>query len=280
MTKKKTIIISSILVLVLLALVGIIATFSFKNQIIESPSPPVIATPVPTELTSEEKIKAFEKLMDTKQFEEGSQSEYASYFSNGTLNQLNPPDLTLATWTVSKYVENAITNPYFASGWWEAKDNYRQGSIDTYISPYLSKDLAKSFTSEGLDKAGIEEKFKGKIFFPDSGLQVAPQCFETWEDGTCFAAGPKEIIEDFSFEGLSATSVRINVSVKTSVLYQKPDSAEGNLIAQHRVYNMSFVLSEKNISEIKDSEIPIMIIESIDSSLEIKGTSDYLVNES
>lgn len=232
--------------------------------------------PKPTETSEPEPVA---DLRETTQYTE-SELAYSGYFANGELGSVDPETMVLGMWTAGKYIENAITNPYFVSGYWATKDNYMADSLTAYISPYLSKELNEKFleTASAPTEPAFQEYFNNKLYFPDSSLAISDQCFETWETEYCFSEKP--VVTNMSYSGLENGSIQINATVQVDALYQKPDMAQGNLISQQRTYNLTFILEKQNPPTSLDAEIPIMIITSIDSSLDIRGQTDYLVNES
>lgn len=222
--------------------------------------------------------KTLDELTKTKQYADALKAENSTFYAQGDIGNTNPVYGILGAYTVNKYVEDAIENPYFATGWWKTKDEYTAGSIKTYITPYVSEELNAKYleAAKEPESEAFNSFYTGKVSMPDPALQVAPNCYDTWDAEACAAFPPQ--ITDMTITGLSDTSVKITATVSMQLLYQKPDSPEGNLISQDRDYKLEFVLSEKNKPASNDTEVPIMIIDDISASLEIKGNTDYLIN--
>lgn len=272
-TKKPLIItLAAVLVVVLAAIAGIVFLNPFKGTPVPTSKPSAGASEYKNE---EAKSKA---LVDTKQYSEAQQSAYAQFFKN-TEGVVAPTTVPLAAWTANQYIQNAFLNPYFVSGYWAAKDNYDSSAIQKYLSPWVSEDLNKEFLKVDQTPGTPEfiSYFSNKVYMPDSTLKINPSCFDTWNKEYCFSVAPPPQITDMHFKALTQTSVQVDATVNVAVQYQKPDAPDGNLILQDRDYHVTFVISEKNLPTSKDTKKPIMIIEQVSSTLEIKGNTDYLI---
>lgn len=273
MFKTKKLIIAGI-TCVTIAIAAIV-TLSIIDEKTPAPSDVVPATP-----PAQEQALDIESLQNTDQYKSIAlaDNQYSGYFSNGTMDGATPTELVLATWTVDQYIQNAITNPYFISGYWE-KDNYSEESINKYISPYVSKDLTDVFISDSqsITNESIPEAISDKIFVPDASYAVPSKCYETWKQEYCTAETYK--INNFNFAGQQDGSIKISVEVNITPLYQKPNSPEGNLSSQNRTYFLDFTLALKNQPESNTTKIPIMIIDNLSSSLGTDELNDFIVNE-
>jgi hypothetical protein len=276
--KKKSLFISlsAVVVIAIIAVVVFVVKPFGANNGENTPTP--IPTPTDTIRDIESENAIYEQLANTKQYKEASENENATLYGNGDIKSTHPVYGVLGAWTVNKYIEQAIENPYFITGWWKEKDKYKFDSLQTYVSPYLSTELNDQFKAAAANPESEEFNsfFNGKLSFPDPSLQISPQCYETWDKEACFPIPPR--VTEMSIEGVSAKSVKITATVNVQALYQKPDSPDGNLIYQDRDYKLVFTLSEKNFPEDPETELPIMIIDDISATLEIKGNVDYLIN--
>lgn len=274
MSKKTKII--SILICAVVLIVAIIAAVFIVPK--DNLRPDNDAMTPPASSTQDLDI---EKLQATDQYKDIAfgDNQYAAYLGTGKLNDITPTELTLATWTVDQYLQNAILNPYFVSGYWQ-KDSYNIGTIDKYIAPYISSEvydsLVQDLSSVDAD-APLPETISNKIFTPSTSAIIPPQCYDTWQEDYCFSDPYK--INDFSFTGNGDNTINVNVDLTLSTLSQKLNSAEGNLSSQSRTYSFSFVLSLENEPDTDTTKIPIMIIENIDSTLVVDEMQDYLINE-
>lgn len=237
-------------------------------------------TPAPTSADAYEEEQAhLESLASTVQFTEGNMIDAPRNVNN--LGGTSAVYATLGIWTANKYVENAITNLYFVSGWWGVKDNYSEAAVNKYIAPYMTNELTQEYMTN-LQVPGSPEFtnfYTPRVYLPDPNLKINPYCYDTWEKEACVTIAPPPGITDIVVTGVDKTTVKVDVKVNISAIYQSPTRAEGNLIIQPRTYNMSFILSEKNtLDDLNDTELPIMVIESISSSLEIQGNIDYITN--
>lgn len=260
-------------VVIVLVLVG--AIFLFPDNLAKISGHPKAPTSSSTPAATAKPID----LTTTKQFT-GVSAKYSQFMTNGTLNDTPAPIMVLGVATATSYVDNAIFNPYFVSGYWGTKDNYMQDSLKKYVSPYLSKNLNKTFLDAASDpsKPVFQQTLGSKIYFPEAGMQINPQCYATWQTDYCFA-NPQPTIESLSYKGISPTQVQVILTAVINVQYQKPGAPDGNMVSQSRAYNFSFVLDKTNPPTSKDTDLPIMTISSMDASLEIRGQSDYLINE-
>lgn len=272
--KKNKILLSvlGVVVVIALAIVAVIVFVPGGKDLVKPSGDSTSPKPIPTSTPTES------PLVNTKQFKDVS-AKYSQFLTNGDLGPTPAPIMVLGVASATSYVDKAINNPYFVSGYWGAKDNYMPDSISKYLSPLLSKKLNSQFLDAAKDSSKPEFKqfFENKVYFPDASLQISPQCFDTWKTDYCFAKPPT--VESLSYKGISPTSVQIQLTTVVDVLYQKPDAFQGNLISQTRAYTFSFVLDETNAPKSKDTDLPIMTISSMDASLEIRGQADYLINE-
>lgn len=222
-----------------------------------------------------------EDLRKTKQFTDiaFSDNQYGAFLLNGELNGVSAEELNLSIWTADQYIQKAILNPYFVSGYWTTKDALSSGSIKSYISPYLSERLETSFLAEAneLKTRGSMDTMASKLFIPDPILKIPAKCYDTWENDYCFSTQYE--ITNLAYMGQPDGSMMVEISITISPLYQKPDSAEGNFSSQKRVYNLKFSLVKANEPASNDTVIPIMVIDKIEGSVSVSDLEDYLVNE-
>jgi hypothetical protein len=239
------------------------------------PAPEVTPLPTPSSRASSEELRK------TKQFTDISfgDNQYGAFLLNGELNGVGAEELNLSIWTADQYVQKAILNPYFVSGYWATKDDLSSDSIKSYISPYLSEALSTSFLTEAdeFKTKGSMNSLASKLFIPDPILGIPAQCYDTWENEYCFSS-PYEV-NNFAYTGQPDGSMLLEISITINPLYQKPDSAEGNFSSQKRIYDLKFSLSRLNEPTSNDTVVPIMIIDDITSTVSTNGLEDYLVNE-
>lgn len=279
MTKKRRLLIIALITSFVLVIITGIGLFFLSNSNTEEPADP---KPVPTSGAQGETREEYEERVDalatTPQFLEGNQVDSSRNLD--ALGSTDPIYAPLATWTANKYVENSITNLYFVSGWWEKKDGYSEAAINKYISPYLTEDLKQQYLDNLTEpgSASFNEFYSGRVYLPAADLIINPQCFDSWEREACIKIMPPPQISDIVITGIDENTLKLDAKVNISAVYQNPNAPEGNLILQPRVYNLSFVISEVNSFDADNPELPIMLIESVDASLEIKDNVDYITN--
>jgi hypothetical protein len=274
MSKKKIIIIASLFLVVVLG-IGAFLIPNFIKQNMPEPEP-TTTTVVPVDPKLDNA-----KLQETEQFKSMANSfnNYQDFLINGKLNQVPVEELVLSTWTIDKYIENAIVNPYFVSGYWNGEDSYALSSIETYVSPYLSETENAEFLAEAIQvkEGNISDAFANKLYMPSNDLIVPEQCYDTWEQEYCFSEA--YTVNNLDYVGQENGSLLINMNLTMHPLYQKPNSPEGNLSSQDRTYSLTFQMKRINEPTTNDTELPIMIIEDVQGSLVINGLQDYLINE-
>lgn len=249
-----------------IVLIGGLVAIGFVTGNDSSPSP----TPSPT---SGQGGSGVTSLSESQQFTEGNQVD-----TTITFNELgNTPTVytPLAVYTANKYFENAIANPYFVSGYWQTKDNYSVNAINKYLTPYLSEDLKTEYLSQ-LTTPEFETFYSPLVFLPDSNLERLTECSEDWVEDACFSVTPPPSIDSIIVTGVDETHVKLDLTISISPQYLDPGN-NGGTVLQPRQYNISMVLVEQNPAT-DDSELPIMIIETISGSLDIKDNQPYIGN--
>lgn len=273
MSKLNLKLILSFSIVALLIVVAVVAfNASQSNNIVSKPAPKPAQSTSPANPVN---------LRLTNQFKEitAGDNQYLQFLSNGTLDSVSAEELNLSIWTIDKYIQKAIVNPYFVSGYWSGEDSTDLSSIKSYLSPYFSKRENISLLEEVTEfqSTGTQDSLTSKLFMPDKNLMVPSSCYETWEDAYCFAEPYK--ITSLTYVGQVDGSITVQVGVTLFPLYQKPNSAEGNLSSQERSYSLSFSMIRANEPTSNDTQIPIMVIDDVNGSLSTNKLKDYLVNE-
>jgi len=285
MSQKKIILVLVAIVAVLALAIGGLVLFSHGTAI----KPTGTAKPATTSSpgianTPGTSLATNKTLTKTTQYQSifSSDNLYNPYLNNGTLNKLsaNPALVDLSVYTMDKYIQGAVVNPYFTTNWWGTKDSYAASSLETYVTPYLSKDYAATYLKNSVNPTSPAGQafLKNKLFLPEGGLTVPQQCYDSWNKDYCYST--PYTIDSMSFNGTSATTVEIKVAITINPIYQKPNTPDGNQVVQPRHYNMTFDLARTNEPTSLTTKVPIMEITNISSSstLVIDQQQDYLIN--
>ena len=262
------------MVTIILALItagGLVWTY---NQ--PATSKPVVtpsASPSPIDIKEHAK-----DLVETKQFIEGSQVDTVR--DTDSLGATNPVYSSLAIWTANEYIKNNITNLYFVSGYWEKKDKFSDSAMNTYTFKYLSDSVKQDYLNalQDTSSAAFRDFYNTKVFLPTPGLNVMPPCYDQWLEEACYTIAPPPGITAVKVTGLTDTSVQLDLTVDINPIYENPNAPGGSTMIQPRTYHLTMVLSETNSYSPDNPDLPIMLIESINGTLEIKDTVDYITN--
>lgn len=246
-----------------------------KSEEPVAPQPSTTSAPVTNE-TIDQEVERLTVLAETDQFTEGNQVDTDVNLDN--LGTTSPVYATLSVYTANKYVENAIANPYFVSGYWGTKDGYSVNAVKKYVTPYLTEELNIQYLEAATDpKAEAFTAFYNpKVFLPTPGLTIPEQCSEDWVKEVCYTMTPPPTISNVVITGLDENSVKLDATVTINPIYWNPAKSDGDLMIQPRVYTLSMALDEVNPAN-NDGK-PIMLVKEITSTLDIKDNIEYITN--
>lgn len=207
------------------------------------------------------------------------QEKYGRFLSDGT-TMAEPTYLLPAYYTADQYIQKAFNSTYLFSGELEA-DSYpvswasQKGLLGTFSVDYADSFRVLNDTARSQNSTEI---FNNVIYTRGGQDTILPSCSSASSISDCVSTEYNVIKATHIYN--SASDVQLEITIQLSPIYQKPDSAEGNSIVQTREYKLNFGLTYANAPESNDTEIPIMVITSITSTLDIKSTQDYIGNAS
>ena len=240
--KKRLLIILSIVAA--LALVG--GLFLIFNPFGQNPepTPTTPSTSQPRQVTDQIITEATQKVLDTEEFTTSS-AKYSQFLDNQTdITSPFPPALVLfAANTAGTYVDNAYLNPYFVSGYWDAKDDLSDAALKKFLYPSVTDELQSTLTeATTLEEPDAYTRFSPYVFMPTPGAVIPEDCAENWNN--CFFLDPQ--IQSIKVVGTTGTEANVQVVFTTQTFFQAPEFNEGIYSVENRKYVVDMVVENTN----------------------------------
>lgn len=223
----------------------------------------VTPVPSPSNSSSSETID----LRFSKQFIEGS-STLGEYIQE-TAGSYSIPEVTVASYNLKNFVFLNLDSPYLLSGYWE-KDDFILAGVSESIS-YLAEPALANVSSliEDTSASNISEDLTSIFFVPSDVFEVSSLCYDEWDMTACRLQEPT--IEKLTYEAGPENSLIISMTVKVYPLYT---GESGTPVVEERLYSYVATMFPFNELESLDSEKPMFLINSLDSSLVIGETKE------
>jgi hypothetical protein len=237
---------------------------------------PVTPTPVPT-VEGTINPDSIVEVNSTDQFSL-PQGTYGNFASNGT-TATEPVYLMPAFYTADQYIQKAFNSRYLYSGAWGKADYTTKWAEENKVLDLLSPEYKNTFIETNNQAIANKDKnsLNNLVYTPNADYQVLPNCDRKSEVRYCTFSDISVV--DASFVYNSEEDIVLNISIQISPIYQKPDAPEGETVYQIQQYNLQFKLRYENPPTEVSPKKPIVVINEITSTLDIKGTTDLGVNQ-